>query len=285
MRAVVISGLSGAGKSSAVKTLEDLGFYCIDNLPVPLLRSYLDLTRQSTEEIQKIALVIDARDKQYISRLPSALKELKKEGTPVELTFLEASDDVLARRFSETRHRHPLSPNGSALEGIQKERKLLASVRELADTVIDTTDFTTRDLRNALLRSYGTTKESPTMAVKVTSFGYKYGLPSTADLVFDVRFLPNPFFRDDLKSKTGADPKVIDFVMRQADTAELLSSVGRLMNFLIPRFAREGKSYVHIAIGCTGGRHRSVVVAGEVVKIVAEMGFPVAISHRDMERE
>ncbi len=280
-----MSGLSGAGKSSAVKILEDLEFYCVDNLPVRLLHPFLDLSTQSAEGIAKLALVIDARDTKNIGRLPEVLKTVTSDSRTLELVFLEASDDVLARRFSETRHRHPLAKSGSPLDGIREERELLAPLRKQADHVIDTSTLTTKDLRRQLLRIFGSAKDKPTLSVQIGSFGFKYGLPAQADMVLDVRFLPNPFFREELKAKPGTDSKVIDFVMQQKDTHELLTEYERLLKFLLPRFDREGKSFLHIAIGCTGGRHRSVVIAEELAKVIEGMGHSTSVVHRDLERD
>jgi RNase adapter protein RapZ len=280
----VISGLSGSGKSCAVKTLEDLGYYCVDNLPVPVLKQFLELTRQSAEEIGKLALVIDARDKRHIGELPAILKKVAKDGFNVELLFLEASDEVLSRRFSETRHRHHLSPSGSPLEGVAEERKLLEPVRKIADVHLDTSEFSASDLRKHLTRKYGAPTEQKNLFVTVTSFGFKHGLPIQADLVFDVRFLANPFFRPELKSKSGTDAQVVDFVMGQEDSRQLITEIRRFLEFVMPRYEREGKSYLTLAIGCTGGRHRSVVIAEATGKMIEGMGHSVRTVHRDLER-
>lgn len=285
MRTLLITGLSGAGKSSAVKTLEDMGFYCIDNLPVPLVRSILELSGNSSDEIQKLAIVVDARDKKFISRLPNTLAHLRAEGRDIEVVFLNASDDVLSRRFSETRHRHPLSPSGTPLEGIQKERELLEPLRQIANQVIDTSEFSTSDLRRLLISQFDAARERPALGVRVTSFGFKHGLPTNSDLVLDVRFLPNPFFKEELSALPGTDLGVQKFVMEQADTKQLLTEYQRLLEFLLPRFDREGKSYLHIAIGCTGGRHRSVVIASELAREIERQGWQVQLVHRDLGRE
>ncbi len=283
MRTVVISGLSGAGKTTAVRALEDLGFYCIDNLPVPFLPRFVELAAQSAEGIQKIALVIDARDKAHIRELPRTMEELSYRGVTVELVFFEASDEVLIRRFSETRRRHPLSPSGSAEEGISLERELLGPVRDIAQIVLNTSNFSTNDLRKELLRVFESTREEKKLTVVINSFGFKYGLPLNADLVFDVRFLQNPYFRKELKDRTGLDSEVIQFVTEQKDYEGLMERLKQLLVFLVPRFEREGKSYLQLAVGCTGGRHRSVVVAGRLMKMIQEMGFQPSINHRDVE--
>ncbi len=285
MRTIIISGLSGSGKSSVVKTLEDVGFYCVDNLPVPLLHQFFELITQSAEEIKKLALVIDARDKQHIGELPHIWEALSKEGKLIELLFLDTSEEILNRRFSETRHRHPLSRGGSVTEGILAEKKLLGPLRSIAHTIIDTSNFSIHDLRKEIVQRYGSSPESTKLAILVSSFGFKYGLPLNADLVFDVRFLANPFFKDELKERTGLDRAVTHFVRQQQDTTDLLVELERLFRFLIPRFEREGKSYLHIAIGCTGGKHRSVVIAHELAKLLENMGHSISVTHRDLERE
>lgn len=283
MRSLIISGLSGAGKSLAVKTLEDLTYYCVDNLPVSLLRQFLELTRQSAEEIRKLALVIDARNRLHIGELPSLIKKISKEGFSVDLLFLEASDEVLVRRFSETRHRHPLSPSGSPLAGVEEERKLLEPIRQIADVVMDTSQFSSADLRRHLMRRYGSSTEEKGLSTTVTSFGFKHGLPIHADLVFDVRFLANPFFRPELKTKTGMDARVVDYVTAQGDYKELMGELKRFLEFVLPRYEREGKSYLNLAIGCTGGRHRSVVVSEQLGKVLEGMGYSIRMVHRDIE--
>lgn len=282
MRTLVISGLSGSGKSSVVKTLEDEGFYCVDNLPVPLLQLLFSLISQLADEINKLALVIDARDKNHIGQLPQTLTSLSKEGREIELIFLEASDEVLARRFNETRHRHHLSPDGSVLEGIQEERKLLEPVRKMANIILDTSELTTHDLRLQVSKTFGASIEKGRLAILVTSFGFKKGIPRNADLVFDVRFLSNPYFKESLKEKSGLDKGVIKYVLNQSDARELLEELRRLFTFLLPRYERESKSYLHVAMGCTGGQHRSVVLAMELTKILESLGHSVNVTHRDM---
>jgi RNase adapter protein RapZ len=284
MRAIVISGLSGSGKSSAVGALEDAGYYCIDNLPVPLLKSFLDLA-QSAEEIQKLAVVMDSRNRTYIKQLPQTLKQLCEEGHSFELVFLEASDQVLARRFSETRRKHPLAAGDSVLEGIKKERELLEPLFTMASFILDTSELKAADLRKEMIARYGGGTDKQQLSLQVTSFGFKYGIPLNADMVLDVRFLPNPFFKEELKKKTGTDPEVIQYVMSQKDTEGVLDEYRRLFKFLIPRFDREGKSYLTIAVGCTGGKHRSVVLAAKIAEFVKELGYQVTVMHRDLERE
>ena len=285
MRAIIISGLSGSGKTSAIKAFEDAGYYCIDNLPVPLLRAFFELSSRSTSEIQKVALGIDARDKTHIGQLPETLKQMAKEGHSFELLFLEASDQVLARRFSETRRKHPLALAGALLDGIRKERELLKPVQEMATHVFDTSTMRTGDFRQQVIKRYMESSEKHSLSVQVVSFGFKHGLPLNADLVFDVRFLPNPFFEEKLKRLNGTRAEVIEYVMSKGEAAGLLKEMARLLKFMVPRFDREGKSYLTIAIGCTGGKHRSVVIAKDIADFVEKSGFPVTLVHRDMELE
>jgi UPF0042 nucleotide-binding protein len=285
VRAIIISGLSGSGKTSAIKALEDAGYYCIDNLPVQLLRAFFELSSNAAGDIHRVALGIDARDHTHIGQLPETLGQLSKEGHSFELLFLDASDEVLARRFSETRRKHPLSPEGSPLEGIRKERALLKPVQEMATHVFDTSTMRTADLRQHVTKRYIESSEKRSLSVQVMSFGFKHGLPTNADMVFDVRFLPNPFFKEELKKLNGTNPEVIDYVMSQGDSSGLLKEVERLLRFVVPRCDREGKSYLTIAVGCTGGKHRSVVISKKLADFVEKLGYPVTLVHRDMGLE
>lgn len=285
MRIVVISGLSGAGKSSAIKTFEDMGFYAVDNLPVLLLDDFIRIIAREKSRVKQLALVIDARDKSHLGRLPAFIDGVRKKKHRVEVVFLESSDAILSRRFSETRRRHPLAPSGTVFAGIRRERDILRPIRALADTVIDTSDMSASDLRKFLVRIYDAGHERRRLAVSITSFGFKYGLPLNADMVFDVRFLANPFFQRELKHKTGLHPKVRKFVLDQKDCREFLSMVERTVDFLVPRFARESKSYLNISVGCTGGKHRSVAIAAELAKGLERDGADVTLFHRDVEIE
>lgn len=283
MQVLIISGVSGSGKSLAKKVFEDLGYYCVDNLPVPLLTNFFDLMGQSFGEFSKIALVIDARDKEYISDLPNEIQKNLLRGKNVSLLFLDANNDVLIRRYSETRHKHPLSPTGSVAEGIQKERDVLLPIKQMANFIIDTSQLSPGDLRKKIFSIFqDTTSKSNQMTVAVSSFGYKYGLPSNSDIVFDVRFLNNPFFKEELKHKTGLESEVKSYVMDQEDAGIFLKKIEDILTFLLPRYEVEGKSYFQISIGCTGGQHRSVVIAQEVEKIVQKMGFSVKVQHREL---
>ncbi len=283
MQVLIISGVSGSGKSQAIKIMEDLGYYCVDNLPVPLLTNFLDLTSQTAEEFSKVALVIDARDKEYISDLPNEIQKNLLRGKNVNLLFLNATDEVLIRRYSETRHRHPLSPTGSVADGIVKEREVLSQIKEMANMVIDTSHLSPPDLRKKIISLFQeSNKQTNQMTVSVCSFGFKYGLPPNADLVLDVRFLNNPYFHSELKEKTGLDESVKKFVLDQQDAGVFLKKAEDMLQFLLPRYEVEGKSYFQVCIGCTGGQHRSVAIAQEVEKIIQKMGFEVKILHREI---
>ncbi len=283
LRAIVVTGLSGSGKSTALHVLEDLGFYCIDNLPVALLPRFIELWESSREEVRRVALGIDARERRFLHDFPRVFEELRTAGVLLEVLYLEASDDVLQRRFSETRRPHPAADGGSLADGIRREREALRSLRELADRIVDTSAFTVHELR-ASLRQLLETPEAGTLTISLVSFGYKYGLPTDADLALDCRFLPNPFFVEDLRPKTGIDPAVAQYVLDRDDTREFLRRVEDLLEFTLPRYQREGKSYLTIAIGCTGGRHRSVALVEELRRRLEARGHRVLARHRDTER-
>jgi UPF0042 nucleotide-binding protein len=283
LHAVVVTGLSGSGKSTALKVLEDLGFYCIDNLPAALLPRFLELWQSSREDIGRVALGIDVRERRFLQDVPGVFDELRGAGVQLEVIYLEASDDVLVRRFSETRRPHPAAEGGAVADGIRRERDALRGVRELADRIIDTSAFTVHELR-AALRELLETPESGRMTISLVSFGYKHGLPTDADLALDCRFLPNPFFVEELRPKTGTDPEVAAYVLERPDAQEFLEHVLALLRFTLPRYQHEGKSYLTIAIGCTGGRHRSVVLVEELRGRLAAAGHRVLVRHRDFER-
>ena len=283
LHAVVVTGLSGSGKSTALKVLEDLGFYCIDNLPAALLPRFLELWQSSQEDIGRVALGIDVRERHFLHDVPGVFDELHEAGVQLEVIYLEASDDVLVRRFSETRRPHPAAEGGAVADGIRRERDALRGVRELANRIIDTSAFTVHELR-AALRERLETPESGRMTISLVSFGYKHGLPTDADLALDCRFLPNPFFVEELRPKTGTDPDVAAYVLGRPDAQEFLEHVLALLRFTLPRYQHEGKSYLTIAIGCTGGRHRSVVLVEELRARLAALGHRVLVRHRDFER-
>lgn len=284
MRVIVVTGLSGSGKSTAINVLEDLGFYCIDNLPVTLIPPFLALCAKSEEPITRVALGIDLRERVSLREYPSVLEELRRQGHRVEILYFEAADEVLLRRFSETRRPHPAAAGGGVEQGIRIERQGLTGLRELADQVFDTSALTVHELRQQLRQLLSTAPPHASLLVAVESFGYKYGVPTNADVMFDVRFLPNPFFLEQLRAKTGVDQEVAEFVLQQRDTQRFLTHVGALLEWTLPLYVQEGKSYLTLAIGCTGGRHRSVAIAEEVGKRLRGWGYEAQIWHRDMQR-
>jgi UPF0042 nucleotide-binding protein len=284
MRVVVITGLSGSGKSTAIHLLEDLEFYCIDNLPVTLIPPFLDLCAKSEDPITRVALGIDLRERVSLREYPSVLEELRQQGQRVEILYFEAADEVLLRRFSETRRPHPAAAGGGVEQGIRIEREGLTGLRELADQVFDTSALTVHELRQQLRQLLSTAPQHASLLVTVESFGYKYGVPTDADVMFDVRFLPNPFFIEPLRAKTGVDREVADFVLQQNETQRFLAHLGALLEWTLPLYVQEGKSYLTLAIGCTGGRHRSVAIAEEVGKRMQGWGYETQIRHRDMQR-
>jgi UPF0042 nucleotide-binding protein len=283
---VVITGLSGAGKSNAIKCFEDMGFFCVDNLPTTLIPTFADLVARSPRPGSRVALGVDVREGEYFSHLLDALSEVKARGHGVEVLFLEASEESLVRRFHETRRRHPLGDEkGSMLEAIRAERKAMAHLREIADRIIDTSLVTVHQLKARLAELYVAPATRKGLATSLVSFGFKHGLPVDADLVFDVRFLPNPHFADDLRALDGRDPRVQAFVMEHTATVGFLTHLRALLEFLLPWYQREGKAYLTIAIGCTGGRHRSVALVEHLRGFLDAKGFAPTVAHRDLERE
>jgi UPF0042 nucleotide-binding protein len=283
---VVITGLSGAGKSYAIKCFEDMGFFCVDNLPSTLIPTFADLVTRSPRPAARVALGVDVREGEYFSHLLDALHEVKARGHRVEVLFLEASDEALVRRFHETRRRHPLGDEGRhVLEAIRAERKAMAHLREIADRIIDTSGVTVHQLKARLAELYVNPDTRTGLAISLVSFGFKHGLPVDADLVLDVRFVPNPHFVDELRPFDGRDARVRNFVVEQEATRGFLDRLQALLEFLLPWYQREGKAYLTIAIGCTGGRHRSVVLAEELRRFLSGQGFTPTVVHRDLERE
>jgi UPF0042 nucleotide-binding protein len=278
---VILSGISGSGKSTAVKALEDLGYFCLDNLPPTLIATFIELSKNSAEHITKIGIVMDIREGVFFERVPEVIEELKKKGNLVELLFLESSDEVLVKRYKETRRKHPLSADGNILEGISKEREILTRVKNIADHVIDTSSFNVHQLRELVQDLFGKTTPRK-VSLNFLSFGYKYGFPYDADLVLDVRFLPSPHFIESLKDLNGLDKEVRNFVLEHEDTREFIEKVVDFLGFLIPRYEKEGKSYLTVAIGCTGGKHRSVVIANEIEKRFKNLSPNVW--HRDISK-
>ncbi len=282
---IVVTGMSGAGKSAASRCLEDLGFFCIDNLPVTLIPKVAELCAQSEKRIERVALVVDAREGRFLDGLFDILVDLRREGHLVRMVFLEASDEVLVRRFSESRRPHPLAPSGSALEGIRAERARLAHLKAKADLVVDTSSFTVHEFRKLLATSFLELPVPPRTALSLVSFGYKYGLPVDADLVFDARCLPNPHFVEALQPLTGRAPQVVAYVLGFAQARGFVDRIQEFLRFTLPLYVQEGKAYLTIAVGCTGGRHRSVVLAEELARLLREAGHEVSVRHRDVERD
>jgi len=282
IRVVVISGLSGSGKSTAIRALEDIGFFCIDNLPVVLLPKLVELFPSSGDEIEQVALVVDARESRFLDQFQENIDRIRSEGGRVEVLFLECSDRILIRRYNETRRRHPLSPGGSVEEGIQRERNLLQSLRESADQVFDTSDLNPHQLRQMVQEHYTRIQPGHEMNLLLLSFGFKNGIPAQADLVFDARFLPNPYFVADLKGKDGTDPQVASYVLDDDNARMFLDRIVGFIADFRPLYDREGKSYLTIGIGCTGGRHRSVALVEEIHRRLDPAAGPVVVRHRDM---
>lgn len=279
LHTIIFTGTSGGGKTTALRAVEDLGFYCVDNLPLPLLSDFID-TMKEEPTIDRAALVVDSRLRNYIEGYALAYLALTSSGNVLEVVYLDAGDDVLVRRFSQTRRRHPLG--GDDLRaGLQEERKLLAPLRAQASTCIDTSDLTVHDLKRLIQDRYRIVGAD--LVVSLLSFGFRYGLPSHADLVFDVRFLPNPFFIDEMRHQTGRQQAVSDFVLGSDEARQFLEHTQNLLTFLLPRYEAEGKVYLTVAVGCTGGRHRSVAIAEELARRLGD-GRPVTVRHRDIER-
>jgi UPF0042 nucleotide-binding protein len=279
---VILTGLSGSGKSTVLRAFEDLGYYCVDNLPVELIPIFAELHAAGQGDYVRAALLVDAREGLQLEKLPPLLKILKKDH-PISLVFIEANDDALLRRYSETRRPHPLGKNFSVRESLSHERALMEPIRKLADVVIDTTQFNVHELRNFITSRFQNPEKSP-MLVSVVSFGYRYGVPSDADLVFDVRFLPNPHFVPRLRPFTGKDPKVRRYIRSFPQTNEFLRRMESLLVYLIPHYIREGKSYLTIAFGCTGGKHRSVMMSESIQKSLEKRGYSTKVVHRDIEK-
>jgi len=279
-RFLIITGLSGSGKTVFSHFLEDLGFYCVDNLPSKLIPIFVELWERKEVEIDRVALVVDMREAGFLTEFPKVWEKIRKR-IAAKLIFLEASDDVLVKRFSETRRPHPLSKKKSVMEAVRLERERLEEIKKMADEVIDTTEITINQLRKMLRRDFSK-KKSQRMQISIISFGYKYGIPIDSDLVFDTRFLPNPFYVDELREKTGKNLKVKDYVLKTPETKKFLGELYRFIDYLIPNFANEDKSYLTIACGCTGGKHRSVIIAEALKECLRKKKYDIRIYHRDM---
>ncbi|HZW35548.1 MAG: RNase adapter RapZ [Deltaproteobacteria bacterium] len=282
-RVVILTGLSGSGKSTATKVFEDIGYFCVDNLPAVLLPKIIDLVSEARGETAQIALVADVRGREFLADFTRVIEDLRVRGHAVQVLFLDADDDVLLRRFSETRRKHPLAGTGGAKEAIRRERKVLSPLREMADTVLNTSQYTVHQLRDALLRRFRE-EDAAGLRVSIVSFGYRYGIPLEADMVIDVRFLPNPNFVPALKAHTGLDRKVREYVLSAPTTRRFLRLLTTTLHFLLPLYTKEGKAYFTLAIGCTGGRHRSVAIAEALSAALARKAAPVVV-HRDLHRD
>ncbi|MGP8154073.1 MAG: RNase adapter RapZ [Smithella sp.] len=284
MRVVIISGLSGSGKSTALRALEDIGFFCVDNLPVILLPKFLSITAVSSPEIKQVALVMDLRERSFLDKYKRIFAGLKEKGYKIEILFLESGDESLLRRFNETRRIHPLSERGMIMEGILLEREKLSSLKKMADKIVDTTLINVHQLKDVVQRHFSPSSINKKMVINVTSFGYRYGLPADADLVFDVRFLPNPYFVENLKNYDGNNIDVRNYVLQNNESREFLEKTLDLMNLLIPLYEKEGKMRLNIAMGCTGGKHRSVVIANKISSHFSSMKYIVNLNHRDINK-
>jgi UPF0042 nucleotide-binding protein len=283
-RVVVVTGMSGAGKSTAARCLEDIGFYCIDNLPTLLIPKLGEFLTEAQPALSKIALVLDIREGELFDSMPKELESLRQMGLTCEILFLEASDTALIRRYSQTRRRHPLSGHESLQEGIEREREMLAPLREMADWIVDSTEGNVHLLKERIAARFQTREEQAKLDIRVVSFGYRFGVPQEADLVFDVRFLPNPFYIEKLGAMSGEDTPVREFVLERDVTTEFIEKCMDMLRFLLPKYLDEGKVYLTIAVGCTGGRHRSVVLANEIRRLLEIDGFDIRIRHRDIDR-
>lgn len=281
---VIVTGLSGSGKSLAIRAFEDNGFFCVDNLPALLIPKFIDLCQDHREGVARIALGVDLRGEQFLQSWPNVLAQMRTAGHRIQVLFFDASDDVLLRRFSETRRPHPLAGNESIQDGISRERKALEAMRALADKIIDTSDFTVHQLKQEIEQQFCQAPFSRRMAVFLTSFGYKYGIPHDTDIILDVRFLPNPYFVNELREKTGLDSEVRDYVQQNDDTRAFLDRLYALLEFTLPLYEREGKSSLTLALGCTGGRHRSVVLVENLRQRLSRGQLRIHVKHRDIDK-
>jgi len=284
MRIVIITGLSGSGKSTAVRALEDEGFFCLDNLPVSLVATFIELVEHSREDIMDVALVMDIRSRDFIKGYDEVFQSMTKAGHTVKIFYFDATDEVLIRRFSETRRRHPALEGASVPEGIRFERDQLAGLRRIATAIIDTSDMNVHRLKEVVISSIKGRESAREMQVNLQSFGFRYGLPLESDLVMDVRFLPNPYFVATLRPYSGLDQGVREFVLGQEETGVFLDRFRSMLELLLPSYRREGKSYLSVSIGCTGGRHRSVAIADELYQYFRQRDVNIKITHRDIEK-
>ena len=285
MRFIVITGISGAGKSLVAKHLEDAGFFCIDNLPPQLIPKIAEVCSQSYKKMDKIGLVIDIRGGELLNDLFPALGALAADGHTYEILFMEASDKVLIKRYKESRRSHPLAQEGRLLKGISEERRVLQKIKDRADYVIETTNLTPRQLKDAITGIIGQDSTFHGLIINIISFGFKYGIPIECDLIFDVRFIPNPYYIDSMKKLTGKHDSVKEYVLRMPETVEFLDKLNSMLDFLIPNYVKEGKSQLVIGIGCTGGRHRSVAIADELAKSLEAKQYRSIVEHRDIDKD
>ena len=286
MKFVILTGMSGAGKSAALKMMEDIGFYCVDNLPIPLIEKFVELSNAPVTELQKVAVGIDIRNGSALDELHEILDRLEADGKPCEILFLDAEDSVLVKRYKETRRNHPLSGGERVDKGIEQEREKLAFLKKRANYIIDTSQLLTRELKAEITKIFAENQDFKNLFITILSFGFKYGIPADSDLVFDVRFLPNPYYVEGLRYKNGNDKEIQDYVLRFSEAHEFLNKLDDMVSFLIPNYIIEGKNQLVISIGCTGGKHRSVTLANELYKRLSERKeFGLKIEHRDIEKD
>ena len=286
MKFVILTGMSGAGKSTAFKMMEDIGFYCVDNLPIPLLEKFVELSELQNAELQKVAVGIDARSGQALDELKNVLDRIKEKGGSYEILFLDSDDSVLVKRYKETRRGHPLAPGERVDKGIALERERLAFLKERADYILDTSQLLTRELKAEIEKIFLKNQDYKNLFITILSFGFKYGIPVDSDLVFDVRFLPNPYYVEGLRAKTGNDKEIQEYVLQFKEAHEFLDKLTDMIDFLIPNYISEGKNQLVISIGCTGGKHRSVTLANELYKRLAKKTeYGLKIEHRDIEKD
>lgn len=286
MKFVILTGMSGAGKSTAIKMMEDMGFYCVDNIPIALLEKFVELTDLQSNELQKVAVGIDIRSGQALGELRDVLDRIQKRGVSYQILFLDAEDSVLVKRYKETRRNHPLSGGERVDKGIEEERKRLAFLKERADYIIDTSQLLTRELKAEMEKIFMQNQDYKNLFITILSFGFKYGIPTDSDLVFDVRFLPNPYYVEGLRSKTGNDKEIQDYVLQFEEAHVFLNKLEDMLNFLIPNYIAEGKNQLVISIGCTGGKHRSVTLANELYKCLSKRTeYGIKIEHRDIGKD
>jgi UPF0042 nucleotide-binding protein len=284
LRVIIVTGMSGSGKSTALRALEDVGFFCVDNLPVVLLPKLLEIQTDAASEISKVALVMDLRERYFLEKYAEIFAKLKEEGHRIEILFLDASDESLLRRFRETRRAHPLCERGTVMEGISLEREKLSALRAMADKIVDTSSFNVHQLKEVIQRHFMTSTTEKRLLINLMSFGFRYGLPAEADIVLDVRFLPNPYFIEELKHLNGENEKIQEYVMGWEESQTFLQKMLDMMEFLIPLYEKEGKSNLNVALGCTGGKHRSVVMANRLARYFSGENYLVNVAHRDIHR-